>query len=250
MKAEIYDKIYEKDRFHWWFRGKREIVLALVEDLLPQNEHTLELIDFGCGCGLMLEALASYGAILGADFSEQALDYCKKRFSGPLQKIDLAQPLSEELRNRFHIGVALDILEHIQADDTAASNLFRALRPNGSCIVTVPANPWMWSAHDENCMHVRRYRKKELLQLLEHAGFTVDYISYYNTLLFLPAAALRLFSRLFRLDKHSSLENGFDENWLNRLLYRVFRLEKRWICKRKAFPFGVSLIAIVTKRKG
>lgn len=83
MKDFIYDNLYRQDQFHWWYRGKREIVLSLL-DTLPPREPKGKIIDFGCGCGLMLKELDRYGEPTGADFSKQALDYCRKRFSGPL----------------------------------------------------------------------------------------------------------------------------------------------------------------------
>lgn len=143
--------------------------------------------------------------------------------------------------------MALDILEHIQADQTAAENIYRALAPGGKCVITVPANQWMWSAHDENCMHVRRYNRETLQSLLLNAGFELEYISYYNFFLFLPIAAVRILAKLLHLDRDSSMETVTHDGWMNRLLYRIFRAERTWIQARRRFPFGVSLIALVSK---
>ena len=244
MKDFIYDNLYRQDQFHWWYRGKREIVLSLL-DTLPPREPKGKIIDFGCGCGLMLKELDRYGEPTGADFSKQALDYCRKRFSGPLVQQDLSIPYAGE--GKYALGIALDILDHIPDDRTAAENLCRFLEPGGTCVITVPANQWMWSAHDENCMHVRRYSRQSLQRLLTGAGFHIDYISYYNSLLFFPAALSRLASRALHLDQDDTMESAFQDNWLNRLLYHVFRSEKYWIAKGRHFPFGVSLIAVVTK---
>ena len=216
MKSYMYDSMYRQGLTHWWFRGKREIVLGLLDSFYDPSQGSL--IDFGCGCGLMLQALSHYGPVTGADFSEQ-----------------------------YQVGVALDILEHIQADQTAAENIYRALAPGGKCVITVPANQWMWSAHDENCMHVRRYSRETLQSLLLNSGFEVEYISYYNFFLFLPIAAVRILAKLFHLDQDSSMENKTRDGWVNELLYQIFRAERTWIGARRHFPFGVSLIALVSK---
>ena len=242
MKHEMYDNMYQTDTYHWWFRGKREIVLGLAAPVLSMPGEK-KIIDFGCGCGAMLRELTQYGTVTGTDFSQLALDYCRERFHGELRQIDLSVPVEPWVAYDF--GVALDMLEHIEDDLTAAKNLCRFMRPGGTCIITVPAYQWLWSAHDENCMHKRRYDKSSLRELLVQAGFQVEYLSYYNTLLFPPAALVRLLSKLFRLDQASSMENGFRDSFLNQLLYRIFSLEKSWICKGKTFPFGLSLIAMV-----
>lgn len=243
MKSYMYDSMYRQGLTHWWFRGKQEIVLGLLDSFYDPSQGSL--IDFGCGCGAMLQALSRYGTVTGADFSEQALEYCRRHFNGELRRLDLSQP--SDFSEQYQAGVALDILEHIQADQTAAENIYRALAPGGKCVITVPANQWMWSAHDENCMHVRRYNRETLQSLLLNAGFELEYISYYNFFLFLPIAAVRILAKLLHLDRDSSMETVTHDGWMNRLLYRIFRAERTWIQARRRFPFGVSLIALVSK---
>ena len=245
MKDVMYDKMYETEMFHWWFRAKREIVLALAAPYLSGLAQG-RLVDFGCGCGAMLAALASYGQPVGLDFSERALRYCRGRFSGELKQADLSKPIRED-GGQYDFGVALDILEHIDDDLTAAKNLHFLIRPGGECIVTVPAFQWLWSSHDVNCMHKRRYGKRQLKELLSAAGFQVDLISYYNCYLFAPAAAVRLLSRILPFDRGSSVENKARDSLVNRLLYRIFLSEKSVLCGGKTFPFGLSLIAVAKK---
>ena len=244
MKQEMYENMHRTETYHWWFRTKRKIVLSLAKEYLSgAGEKTL--IDFGCGCGAMLAELSQYGNTTGLDFSQTALDFCREQFDGELRQCDLSLPITPW--DQFDFGVALDMLEHVEADDVAAKNIHRFLRPGGVCIITVPAYQWLWSYHDENCMHKRRYNKKSLNRLLDGAGFQVEYLSYYNTILFPPAALVRLLSKLFCQDQKSTVENGFHDSLLNQILYRIFSLEKGWISKRHHFPFGLSLIAYVKK---
>ena len=48
----------EEDRGHWWFRGRRAVLLATLRLALPPGPHRLEL---GCGSGNVLEALGRFG---------------------------------------------------------------------------------------------------------------------------------------------------------------------------------------------
>lgn len=96
-------------------------------------------------------------------------------------------------------------------------------------------------------MHKRRYTKKSLWALMNQAGFEIEYLSYYNTLLFLPAALIRSLSKLMPFDRASTVENNSWNPVVNSILYHIFRVEKGRICRGKTFPFGLSMIALVRR---
>lgn len=244
MKDEMYEEMYRTDQFHWWFRAKREIVMGLAASCLSGSPGK-KIIDFGCGCGMMLETMTPYGTVTGTDLSPLALAYCANRFTGELRQLDLSAPA--EPWAAYDFGIALDLLEHIEDDAAAAKNILRFLRPGGQCIITVPAYQWLWSSHDENCMYKRRYTKKSLWALMSQAGFEIEYLSYYNTLLFPLAALVRSLSKLMPFDRASSVENNSWNPVVNSILYHIFRLEKGRICHGRTFPFGLSLIALVKR---
>lgn len=244
----MYEEMHLIETTHWWFKSKREIVDTLITQIIKNKViNNITLVDFGCGCGAMVENLQQYGNAVGIDCSDIALSFCKEHFNGELIKLNLEDEIDDNIKRQFNIGVALDVLEHIDNDLMAAKNINTMLnKENGTCIITVPAYQWLWTNHDVNCMHKRRYNKKQLKELLEKAGFNIQYISYYNFYLFLPAALIRLISKLFNLDKNSKLENKNNDSFLNKLLYNIFSSEKNHIKKYKTFPFGLSLIAVVT----
>src|SRR6478752_83538 len=77
----------------------------------------------------------------------------------------------------------LDVLEHVRDDAGSLRAIHRRLRPGGALLLTVPANPWMWSAHDSAHHHFRRYTRKQLKELFLRAGLEVQLLSYFNSLL-------------------------------------------------------------------
>lgn len=91
MKDEMYEEMYRTDQFHWWFRAKREIVMGLAASCLSGSPGK-KIIDFGCGCGMMLETMTPYGTVTGTDLSPLALAYCANRFTGELRQLDLSAP--------------------------------------------------------------------------------------------------------------------------------------------------------------
>lgn len=250
MHEEMYDQMYEMESYHWWFKAKREIILALAQPILTTKEEPLKIADFGCGTGIMLQTMERYGDTTGFDFSETALKYCRCKVSEKttLKQVDLGRKIEDGLDNYYDIAFALDIIEHIDDDYEALINILRKLKRGGYVIVTVPAFQCLWSQHDENNMHKRRYNKEQLAEILRKTGFEIEFISYYNFWLFLPIAVVRFVSRVLHLDKHSKIEGDSGKKGiLNSILYKIFISEKAHLTKHKGFPCGVSLIAVCSK---
>jgi len=85
---------------------------------------------------------------------------------------------------------AFDILEHIDEDYLAAGEIFRVLKPGGTALIAVPCDMALWSAHDDEVGHVRRYTRHGLVSVMQKAGLTVDEVWSWNVLL-RPIVALR-----------------------------------------------------------
>lgn len=248
MEKEMYQSMYETETYHWYFRSKYEIVLSALEKAGLKKKSGVDIADFGCGCGLMLEYLSAYGNPIGLDFSEEALQYCRLNFEGELVQTDIENC---DMRNRFDYAVALDVIEHTENDGHALKNIYNSLHSNGVCVITVPALMCLWSEHDKNCMHYRRYNKKLLQKRILDRGFEIEYISYYNFWSFIPVFIIRKIENILHLSNSGSkLEYGFKKDGVvNNLLYRIFSSEKKRIVKGKIFPVGVSLICIARKRE-
>ena len=60
----------EGPRGHWWLRGRRAVLLAMLRRTLPPGPH--RLLELGCGSGNVLEALARCGEAVGME-SDEAL---------------------------------------------------------------------------------------------------------------------------------------------------------------------------------
>jgi hypothetical protein len=56
MEPEEYVSIYVLEETHWWYVGMQRIVMALLDQYLPQT-HGLDVLDAGCGTGGMMLAL-------------------------------------------------------------------------------------------------------------------------------------------------------------------------------------------------
>lgn len=134
-----------------------------------------------------------------------------------------------------------DVLEHIDEDVATLAALRKHLAPGGRMLITVPAYPWLWSAHDVFLHHKRRYTAQRLRKVFNDSGLHLDRISYFNTLL-LPLAALgRLRDRIVSSGQSSG--RAIPPALINAALETIFASE-RHLLKRFNLPAGVSLMAI------
>jgi SAM-dependent methyltransferase len=251
MDPRLYPELKDLEKTHWWFVGRRRVLLSALERLRVEAHSVL---DVGCGAGTNLDLLARrYGeaSIHGIDLERAALHFCRKKRSLPV-----CQATATRLPYRagsFDLVAALDALEHVEDDQAALDELFRVCRPGGTLFVTVPAFRFLWGELDELGHHYRRYTRKELLTKVSRAGFSITFVRFFNFLLFPPVAAVRILSRLLPRRgavagerPHCDLDIA-GSGGLNRLLARIFALEGSLLSLR--LPVGVSLMC-VARRSG
>jgi len=226
----------EEDRRHWWFRGRLAVLLAILRRVLPPGHA--RLLELGCGTGNVLAALAEFGEAVGMETHPDLA--AAARAAG----LDVRQgALPDDLvvpPGWADVVLLLDVIEHVADAGAALAAARRALAPRGLLVVTVPAYPWLWSAHDVALGHRRRYTARGLRRLAEGAGFTVERVSYFNTLLF-PVVALARAWKRFTGDATHDLHRPAPV--LNRGLERLFALE-RYVVPRVPLPFGASLLLL------
>jgi hypothetical protein len=111
-------------------------------------------------------------------------------------------------------------------------------------MMTVPAHPWMWTAHDVANHHKRRYSKRALRALVEGSPLRLDKIGYFNSLLFPLAIVERAASKLRGKDDGNV---SLPPRPLNNLFEAVFASE-RYLVGRLPLPPGLSLFAVASAR--
>lgn len=71
------------------------------------------------------------------------------------------------------VVIAYDVLEHLSNDTKAATEIARILRPGGVVLISVPADPSLWSDKDVRLGHHRRYTKHAIESLVTDAGLEI-----------------------------------------------------------------------------
>jgi SAM-dependent methyltransferase len=224
-------RLAEIEGSHFWFAGRRALVLRLLDRHL--DRHAEAALDVGCGTGSFLPILARYAdRVVGLD----PLGGDREGIvTGEAERMPFAQ-------GSFDLAVALDVMEHVD-DRVAVAELARVLRPGGWAILTVPAFPALWSERDELASHLRRYRRTALIDLIESAGFVVAETAYYQFILFPLVVVSRLAGRIH--PRTAEIEEQ-PRPRVNRVLRRVSELEVR-LGARLPWPFG-STLAIAARR--
>jgi SAM-dependent methyltransferase len=241
MERAVFDRMAELDQEHWWFLARRRILDQLIERVVrpPVQARVLEV---GCGTGHNLPMLGRFGSVDACELDKSARTLASKRLGRKVKDARLPD-LSMFERNAYDMVALLDVLEHVPDDIGSLRAIHRRLKPGGALLLTVPANPWMWSAHDVAHHHFRRYTRAGLSRLFMQAGFEVQLLSYFNSLLFPPIAAARL---LHKAAGRDSADDALPGAKVNGLLNTVFGLEAGLI-GRLPMPFGVSLAAVVRR---
>jgi SAM-dependent methyltransferase len=228
----LYRRLYELEDGHWWFRGRRAVMWALLQRAgLPQRAR---LLDAGCGTGRNLVELGFLGPSAGVDSSPDAVAFCRERGLDGVQEAELdALPFPD---SSFDLLVATDVIEHIEDDVAVLRELRRVAAPRAQLLITTPAYRWLWSAHDDEHQHKRRYTRRQLVKRIREAGWSIEIATYFNTLLLGPIALARALPR-------GKEQNDYDRTprLLNGALAVPMRLEAGLVRRGVRLPAGVSI---------
>ena len=240
MERVVYEQMAELDERHWWYRARREVLAALIRRVArpPKDARLLEI---GCGTGHNLPMLAQFGEVDALELDEDARGLAEKRLGREVMSAPLPE-LAGVPDRRYDLVGAFDVIEHIDDDCAAVASIASKLKPGGKFVMTVPAHPWMWSAHDVVNHHKRRYSKSALKQLIHDSPLRLEAVGFFNSLLFPAAVAERLSSKLQGKD---DADLKLPAAPLNAALERTFAAERHLI-GRVPLPPGLSLYAVAS----
>ncbi len=238
MEEQAYRQQFQLENGHWWFEGRRAVMWALLGRAGVRDGA--RLLDAGCGTGRNLQEFGRLGPAAGVDPSPEAIDFCRQRgiegvTRGTIEHLEFPG-------GAFDLILATDVLEHLRDDRAALRELRRVAAPGANLLCTVPAYRWLWSGHDDEHHHFRRYTLRELRAALGAGGWRPVVESYFNTVLLPPIAAVRLLARRSRRDPEVARPDlRLTPPVLNGLLAQPMRAEAALIGRGLRLPAGVSI---------
>lgn len=229
---------------HWWYVGLHDLIQVLAKIYL--GNHPLDILDAGCGTGGLLLSLKDNGHhVEGFDFSDEAIELCRKRGIENLSKADINHWRPEP--NSYDLITIMDVLCHdwvideIQVLRSAKSGL----KKNGLIMLNYPAFRILGRHHDQVVMIRERYTKNMLERILFEAELSPIVMSYR-----LPHAyCVLLFLRVYEIIRKNSPKDKSDianipSDFVNGFLSLLNILENKLIARGYSLPFGSSLFVV------
>jgi SAM-dependent methyltransferase len=246
FSAGYFAKLAPLEAHSFWFTRRNRLVTWALRHYFPRAETLLEI---GCGTGFVLGALhrAFPGLRLyGSEIFREALTFVRAR----LPEATLFQMDARRLpfRDEFDVVGAFDVLEHVEDDETVLAEIFRATRPGGGIMLTVPQHRHLWSVVDELSFHKRRYSRRELVEKVSRAGFavvqTTSFVFFPLPLMVLSRLSRRHLAREF--DRAGELKLSPPVNYI---LGCVLDVERALIQRGVSLPVGGSLLLVARRER-
>jgi SAM-dependent methyltransferase len=233
--ADKYRELFER---HWWWRAREDEILWHVRRLRLRGDPP-HILDVGCGDGLFFPQLERFGRVEGIESDGAVISPTADR-----RRIHV-RPFDETFDpgRRFALITMLDVLEHFEDRVSTLRRAVELLEPDGTLLITLPAFPSLWTAHDVVNHHYVRYTKRTFRDDARRAGVHIEEMRYF----FLWPAAAKLVIRLKERVLGAALEPAeVPPRPINALLYAASLLEHRI---GRVVPFGVGSSLIVRARR-
>ena len=203
----------------------------------PPDESFVSVLEFGAGTGVLAEIWESdYG--ITPTCVEIAPSLQKILISKGFKTLDNIAKLSQDQGFIY----TSNVLEHIEDDLGALIQIRSHLEIEGKLAIYVPALPFLFSDLDRRVGHFRRYRKSELINKVESAGFRIEYCHYNDCLGVLASLALKIIGYKNKAGLGSKKSLIFYDN----VVYPISIILDKIVFK---FLIGKNLLLIATNPK-
>jgi SAM-dependent methyltransferase len=233
-------------------RASRHLAVESLKRFL--RVQTAVILDVGCSSGYVLNEIQRSlprASLIGSDYlSSPLLRLAKRMPELALLQFDLLRcPLPDDCVDAV---TALNVLEHIDRDEEALAQIHRILRPGGVAHIEVPAGPGLFDIYDEQLLHRRRYRLRDLAAMAHRVGFDVLRKTHLGFVIF-PAfwLAKKRNRRLLSLGaarKREIVAAQIRRSRQSKILAGCLTLE-RFFGQAISYPWGIRCIVVGRKKE-
>ena len=231
----IENKMQDVNRHPW----ELSRVESLIKEVIKYHDG-FNFLDIGCGdCYFDYELMKKIKGIdefYGVDiFAEEEFNDGKYTVLNNYKKLK---------NKKFDNILMFDVLEHIEDDaDFLKKTVKPMLKNNGKIIMTVPAYQFLFSKHDEELKHYRRYNIKMIKKAASKAGLKViNYHYFYASLV-----PLRVITKLLNKDNKVNEWKHDSNHILTKFMKGFLNLDYNICKKMNKLSFGLSLFIVLEK---
>jgi SAM-dependent methyltransferase len=244
---EGHDHCQAVEESSFWFGHRNEAIRSVIEQFPPPAD--LPFLDVGGGNGFVGAMISTLGHRVVLIEPGESGARCARDERGIAEVVQASIVDLEVASGSVGAIGMFDVLEHIEADVDALVRLREMLVAGGKIYLTVPSHRLLWSSADVQAGHYRRYTRKQLVRVLEKAGFEVEFDSYFFWPLPVPMFLLRCLPERLRLRKGESRAQRVtrEHDRSSGLVDKALGLERRRLGKGRSLGFGASTIAVAVK---
>jgi SAM-dependent methyltransferase len=193
------------------------------------------VLEVGAGLGDVTAVIADGTRHVHAtEISPMSFASLSRRFENRSDvSVSIDDVVSRPLPEKYDSAYLSNVLEHIEDDRLALSNIFDSVRPGGAVAVYVPAFMLLYSPWDREIGHYRRYRLSDLECLMTAVGAKSVDSRYVN---FVGGIGWLTYCRLLKRPASDDVSVS--------LFDRVVVPTMRIIEDRVAPPFGISALVV------
>jgi SAM-dependent methyltransferase len=219
-------RLVEPHRFNTW---------PLVQSLLPAAARRLEVAP-GLRPRLPLEGTQFL------DISAPAVAKLRGRGGQAVVGKVTCLPFAD---SSFDLVCALDIIEHVDDDDGALSEVSRTAKSGGAILMSVPLHAALWTSFDDFVGHKRRYEPPQLLSKLAQHHLSVERSAVFGMQ---PRSSWLVDLGMWWLLNHRERAMW----WYNRVIMRVGLLSQKRLSLEPGMiaTDGVDEILLVCRKQG
>ncbi|MFA5374635.1 MAG: class I SAM-dependent methyltransferase [Dehalococcoidia bacterium] len=145
------------------------------------------ILDLGCDAADLLRYITNKSEYTGVDIRKEAVDAMNINFpESSFYCVDICRndQLINRIQSRFDTIVLLATIEHLQEPIVTLNQCYKMLKDGGTLIVTTPTSKGdkmmqfvqsrVWFMSQGESPHLRTYNERDLRQLFQQCGFSVE----------------------------------------------------------------------------
>lgn len=220
---------------HPWELSRTEILIKEIN----KYHRNGNLLDIGCGDlyfdKILVKNNKNINELYGIDINlERDIKEDNCKWFNDKKKLK---------KQKFSTIVLMDVLEHVKNDNKfLKKDVIPYLKDDGYIILTVPAFQLLYGKHDEELLHYRRYKFKDIKKLCQKNNLIIEKSYYFYLSLFLV--------RLFTKNKSCVVNNWnhSEDSFKTKTVKNILNMDA-FMCKLfKRFGLGLSLCVIAKKK--